>query len=53
MCFLSHFTYSWFLGGDIFIHPSLTLTSINQGSILGLEIPDMTEKNVSNALIVS
>lgn len=40
----SQFTYSWFLGWDLFIQPSLILTSINHGSILGLEIPDMTEK---------
>lgn len=44
--FLSQFTYSWFLGLDLVIQPSLTLTSINHGSILGLEIPDMRKRKM-------
>lgn len=40
----TQFTYSWFLGRDLIFQPSLTLTSINHGSILSLEIPDMREK---------
>lgn len=45
----TQFTYSWFLGRDLIFQPSLTLTSINHGSILSLEIPDMREKKKTSS----